>query len=145
MTTPRRNDYYISTRALGHLYRGITLEDIPKRDNSMQCSHGPLKDVISSTLRPLIEAQVGLVPIGVSSATIRHLFTGMHLSCFYPCHSDLAYLIVYAEELRFISLNHTISNYYTDQLEEEEICIGSILGDFIIHILTSVDFCSYAD
>lgn len=54
--SPRPTDYYESDRALGHLYRNIQLDDIPTY--VPQQLEKPLSDIISLTLRPLVERQL---------------------------------------------------------------------------------------
>lgn len=114
--TPRLSDYYISTRALGELFRNITLEKLDTKNPANYTQLLPLTDPISLALKPLIARQVRLRngkyadPDG-KSADILQLF-----------HN-------YKDELQFISLAHTITSIPGDRLQEEEIVVGTILAN----------------
>ena len=105
----RASDYYKSDRALGHLYRGITLQDLPEvlplGQEPNAAAHAILK-----TLDPLVR---------------RHLpgSTG-HT----PTPMIEALYVTYREELAYISSAFSLSKAPGSRLREEELVIGTILA-----------------
>ncbi|RDB21068.1 putative RNA-dependent RNA polymerase 1 [Hypsizygus marmoreus] len=111
VVNPRHTDYYESSRALGVMYRQITLNDpdpiSPDPDKGPQ----PLTDPISVRLEDLIAPYIpySLTPDGTSpeiAATFRR----------------------YVDELRYICATHTISNTPGVRLLEAEVVAGTILA-----------------
>jgi hypothetical protein len=107
--SPRPTDYYESDRALGHLYRNIQLDDIPN-DVPRQLEK-PLSDVISVTLRPLVEKQLRR----------RERPSKLEVSM------DSIYS-AYLDELIYVATCHTLSRVPGARLREEEIIVGTILA-----------------
>jgi RNA-dependent RNA polymerase len=107
--TPRGTDYYESSRALGYLYRAITITDtaIIPSDEVVDLS----KDPISLALKPHVERQIcpyvepDVIPL--DSQEMFHRYT---------------------DELRYICATHTLSNMPGIRLLEEEIVVGTILA-----------------
>ncbi|KAH7923477.1 RdRP-domain-containing protein [Leucogyrophana mollusca] len=106
---PRHTDYYESTRALGHLYRNITLEDIPESFPRKSTKH--FDDPISKELKPRVDRQLQKC---VGSARE-------------PLRIELVFM-AYRDELSYISATHTLSKAPGARLREEEIVIGTILA-----------------
>ncbi|THH29583.1 hypothetical protein EUX98_g4606 [Antrodiella citrinella] len=109
-------DYYQSTRALGELFRGVTLIDRPRplaEDVKKRIASQPtLSDNISQALKPYIVRHLGdFVNKDADVAQVQTLFCG------------------YVDELSYTCLTHSISESPDSRLEEEEIVIGTILAD----------------
>lgn len=105
----RRSDYYKSDRALGHLYRGITLEDIPDALPPHQGNADA--HPISKVLDPLVH---------------RHCLPGS--SAHTPTTWIESLYVTYREELAYISSAFSLSKAPGYRLREEELVIGTILA-----------------
>ncbi len=111
---PNEVDYYESDRALGHLFRAITLEipQEPERsilNGGMDPSH-PLTDAISLALAPMVEFWLGReLDEEIADDETTDLFRK------------------YVNELSYIRSTHSISSRPNVQLQEAEIVVGSIL------------------
>ena len=109
VVSPRETDYYESDRALGFLYRSITLDEpqpIPPVP-SVQ----PLSDPITLTLLESVQRHLG------DSAVVDN----------HP--SELEKLFRrYTDELRYICATHTLSSMPGIRLLEAEVVIGTILA-----------------
>ncbi|KAK2460832.1 hypothetical protein APHAL10511_007302 [Amanita phalloides] len=114
VVAPHKVDYYESDRALGYLYRNITLDvpEDPEADhmNGQMAACFPLTDPISLVLAPMVEYSLGkeLDEEDVDEET-KELFRK------------------YVNELSYIRSTHTISPRPNVQLQEAEIVVGSIL------------------
>jgi hypothetical protein len=107
--TLRASDYYKSDRALGHLYRGITLEDIP--DALPPHQGNPEAHPISKVLDPLVRRHCLPGSLGHTPTTwIESLY------------------VTYREELAYISSAFSLSKAPGFRLREEELVIGTILA-----------------
>lgn len=116
---PRWTDYYESKRAIGHLFRAITL-----KESTMELSFDPgtstLKDskpdpqtpvdIITLTLSPIVENHTGHYPQDGIGAKLSVLFSN------------------YCLQLKYICLTHTLSHDPDIKLREEEIVVGTILA-----------------
>ncbi|KAJ7578483.1 calcium:hydrogen antiporter [Mycena floridula] len=114
---PRQTDYYFSSRALGHMYRDITIEDPDSIDKELhdaeQASKGkPLNDPISSHVQPIVQSYIQDGAVDVDT-----LMPGIRKSFDYYC-----------DELRYCSLTHTVSNTPGARLLESELVTGTILA-----------------
>lgn len=119
---PRWTDYYESTRAIGHLFRAITLEKNVKElsfdsrtstlaDKPKPSGLQPIQvDAITSTLSPLVEEYLRHHPKDWMEAIMPNL------------------LSKYCLQLRYICLTHTLSQDSRAMLREEEIVVGTILA-----------------
>ncbi|OBZ75664.1 RNA-dependent RNA polymerase 1 [Grifola frondosa] len=117
---PRQTDYYESTRALGELFRNISI--IPPRPPSPLTppesprEQRPLSDSISCALKPYIERQ---------------------LCRFHNDDSDVAEIKPlfrkYEEELQYICVTHALSDSPGARLTEEEVVVGTILAQCSQH------------
>ncbi|RPD66474.1 RdRP-domain-containing protein [Lentinus tigrinus ALCF2SS1-7] len=125
---PRDTDYYLSSRALGDLFRAITInkpkapaesfpdpegpqvtQELPKREQ-------PLSDVISTTLKPHVERQL-------------HYFLNDDRNV-----ADMRTVFLrYEQELRYICVTHALSDAPDIRLQEEEVAIGTILANCSQH------------
>ncbi|KAF8123146.1 RNA dependent RNA polymerase-domain-containing protein [Boletus edulis] len=104
----RSSDYYKSDRALGHLYRGITLEDM--HDVLPQHRGNAEVQSIFKVLDPLVRRHLQR-PTGRTPTTwIDSLF------------------VTYREELAYISSAFSLSKAPGSRLREEELVIGTILA-----------------
>ena len=104
---PRGTDFYESSRALGELFRAITLADTAEisTDNAIV---DPSIDPISIALKPYIDRQVSL------DHEIQE--------------ADKALFLDYIDELNYICVTHTLTNQPGVRLLEEEVVIGTILA-----------------
>ncbi|PCH37887.1 hypothetical protein WOLCODRAFT_65369 [Wolfiporia cocos MD-104 SS10] len=114
--TPRSTDYYESTRALGELFRNITIPEPtppPPRVNGAgpQTKLIPLSDSISMVLRPHIQNQLG-------RSQNREQDVDAMAGLFRR----------YVEELRYISMTHALSDAPDVRLSEEEVVVGAIMA-----------------
>ncbi|TCD70921.1 hypothetical protein EIP91_000827 [Steccherinum ochraceum] len=112
----QNTDYYESTRALGELFRNVTLAEKPKPlaevMKAVKTSKVALTDTISEALKPLIMKHLrDWVNKDSDVAEIGGLFRG------------------YVNELAYTCLTHSISESPDSRLEEEEVVIGTILAD----------------
>lgn len=103
--TLRQPDYYESTRALGYMYRNITLEGIPDYPPH---DEEPGDNPVFLVLRPLVQRQLG---------------NQMHHS--YREQIDPIYM-EYQEELKYISTTYSLSK---TPLREEELVLETILAN----------------
>jgi RNA-dependent RNA polymerase len=113
---PRDTDFYRSERALGYLYRAISLQDLPTEVENRPSI--PLGDPISIALKAKLEP---FFQIDTDINAIPQLVTSMFQR--------------YTNELRCISATHTISNTPGARLIEEELVIGTILAKCSQHRL----------
>lgn len=105
--SPGPSDYYESTRALGHLYRNITLDDIP---NTLAQHQGNAEaHPISKVLYPHVRRHLAGLP-GQTQTWIESLY------------------ITYREELAYIASTYSLSKAAGSRLREEELVIGTILA-----------------
>jgi len=107
---PRGTDYYISSRAIGELYRRITLAD-PETIPDKTARQEALTDPISIILKPYILSQIQPYtdPDG----------TNQHIQQVFQRYSD---------ELGYICATHILTNTPGVRLLEEEIVVGTILA-----------------
>lgn len=117
---PRSTDYYESTRALGELYRNIAIVEPPTTSSTVPLGAAhrptPLTDPISLALKPYIEQQL-------------HHFRNEDKDV-----SEMHSLFQrYVDELRYISVTHSLSDAPDACLMEEEIVVGTILAQCSQH------------
>ncbi|KAK7034082.1 hypothetical protein VNI00_012513 [Paramarasmius palmivorus] len=110
---PRGTDYYLSTRALGEMYRKVTLAE--PEEIALTLDGSTRWDTISGILAPKIVSYVGLLPqlnlrTNEDDDEIPRLF----------CR--------YRDELRYICATHTLSNTPGVTLLEAEVVMGTILA-----------------
>jgi len=117
---PRNTDYYESHRALGDLFRNITIVEpsipspISAAGNDVKIK--PLSDTISMALKPHIERQL-------------HHFRNEDKEV-----GEMTKLFQrYVDELRYICVTHALSDAPDVRLTEEEVTIGTILAKCTQH------------
>ena len=123
VTDARDLDYYVSDRALGHLFRNIELRDPsePIEGFSIKMSGGttPLEDAITCAVEPLILRALNTSHDKDASAADRSRTD-------YP---DAEWLHAhYAREMQFICTTHTLVDTPDVHLTEEEVVLGVILA-----------------
>ena len=124
VTGARELDYYMSDRALGHLFRNVRLHDPKELVEGFSIGHSeetaPLQDAITCAIEPLI----------------RPTLKTMHNNEEYP--SDESYAddghveqlhAQYVREMRFICVTHTLVDAPDVRLTEEEVVLGTILAN----------------
>jgi RNA-dependent RNA polymerase len=114
---PREVDYYESPRALGKLYRAVSLTSPPEREKEE--SADPYGDNITLALRPKV---LGVIP-------------NLHEV---EQTKELAIIEIfehYQDELSYISSTHVITNEPGARLVEEEIVTGTIVAKASIFYL----------
>ncbi|KAJ3536923.1 hypothetical protein NM688_g6770 [Phlebia brevispora] len=118
--TPRETDYYESSRALGHLFRGVSLLNAPQPADYEKASGRlrPLSDSISKALKPFIVDHLGEGALHNSEEHIKEME---------PVFRS------YLDELRYMCLTHSLSDSPDSRLSEEEVVIGSILANCSQH------------
>ena len=107
---PREVDYYESPRALGKLYRAVSLKSPPKR--ATEESTEPCSDNITLALRPKV---LGVVPNLHEVEQTRE-------------QEIMKIFEHYQDELLYISSTHAITNQPGARLAEEEIVTGTIVA-----------------
>lgn len=106
---PREVDYYESPRALGQLFRAVSLKSPPQR--SKEESADPKNDIITLALRPkVLEVIPNLHSVEQTEGDVPDIF-----------HH-------YQEELSYICSTHVITNQPGAKLAEEEIVTGTIVA-----------------
>jgi RNA-dependent RNA polymerase len=109
VVSPRETDYYKSDRALGLLYRSITLDDLKPIDPVPAVR--PLSDPITLTLLESVKRYLGdSAVVDNYSSELQKLFQR------------------YTDELRYICATHTLSDTPGVRLLEAEVVIGTILA-----------------
>ena len=111
---PREVDYYESPRALGQLYRAVTLKSPPQR--AKEESADPQKDNITFVLRPRV---LEVIPdLDKVEGTGKSQILNEVLHAFDQ----------YQDELSYICQTHVITNQPGARLTEEEIVTGTIVA-----------------
>lgn len=111
VVTWRDSDYYESDRALGYLFRAVSLESEEIEQNHVNGNGVPLMDPVSLALGPMVEYALGreLDEEEEADGATKDLFRK------------------YVNELSYICSTHTISPRPSVQLQEAEIVAGTIL------------------
>lgn len=107
---PRDVDYYESPRALGQLYRAVSLKTPPER--AREDSVDPSKDNITLALRPKL---LGVIP---DLDQVERIEEDEILKIFDH----------YQDELSYICSTHVVTNQPGARLTEEEIATGTIVA-----------------
>jgi len=107
---PREVDYYESPRALGRLYRAVSLKPPPER--AREESVDPSNDNITLALRQKV---LGVIPNLQEVERTRE-------------QEILKLFEHYQDELSYISSTHVITNHPGARLAEEEIVTGTIVA-----------------
>ncbi|KAJ6531309.1 RNA dependent RNA polymerase-domain-containing protein [Mycena capillaripes] len=113
---PRVTDYYPSKKALGDLFRAITLDDPEPISSDTGTSDASI--VIAPTSNPISTALVGRIERSIPDYTAPDG----------TCKQTAAIFRKYADELRYISATHTLTTQPGVNLLEAEIVAGTILA-----------------
>jgi RNA-dependent RNA polymerase len=118
VTNPHDNDYYVSDRALGHLYRAIQLPELDAPVDIPFTQPGPpLSDPISLAIYPMVQRILDSTPDGEPLELDTDMLAAV---------SGL--FAHYSRELRYIRYTHTLTDAPDVKLAEEEIILGVILS-----------------
>ncbi|KAF7775922.1 hypothetical protein Agabi119p4_4315 [Agaricus bisporus var. burnettii] len=111
VVSPRETDYYRSTRALGELYRNISLTE-PEPMKPVSKNFELFRDPISQVLSDRVEFYIGdlVLPTTEVDQTLEDIYSR------------------YLEELNYIRFTHTLSNTPGAKLLEAEVVAGTILA-----------------
>ncbi|KAI0782232.1 RdRP-domain-containing protein [Abortiporus biennis] len=114
-TVLNADDYYISTRALGELFRSIKIPEKPQQ-------------IVSNTSNSLLAHAM--------TPKIKN-YIKPHLPHWRPSKEQFSMIKKvfesYVHELKYISLTHSLTDSPDDKLEEEEIVLGTILANCTQH------------
>jgi RNA-dependent RNA polymerase len=125
VTGARQQDYYVSERALGYLFRNISLldPDIPVGGLPTECPEAtaPLKDPISRVLAPLIQRTL---ESNTDADDAEPGAEGEYVEA-EQLHAH------YVREMRYICVTHTLVDAPDVCLKEEEVVLGTILADCV--------------
>ncbi|KAI0253578.1 RdRP-domain-containing protein [Lactifluus subvellereus] len=117
VTGARELDYYESDRALGYLFRNISLHDPDKPIEGFPTaspgSIGPLEDAISCALAPLVQKTLNAPPEPPEAENRQ----AEELYADFVC------------EMRYICVTHTLVDAPDVRLTEEEVVLGTILAN----------------
>jgi RNA-dependent RNA polymerase len=122
VTGARIQDYYVSERALGYMFRNIRLPDPDNPIEGLPTGYPeatvPLKDPISLVLAPLIQRTLN------SDADVDSAEPGAESK---NCQAELLHAH-YAREMRYICVAHTLVDAPDFHLQEEEVVLGTMLA-----------------
>src|ERR1700733_5892511 len=123
VTGARKIDYYVSERALGHMFRNIELLDPEKPVEGLPTtpSESPLKDPISNVLAPLVQRVLNSDP-DMDGAEPESESENGHAE---QLHEH------YVREMRYICVTHTLVDAPDVRLKEEEVVLGTILANCV--------------
>ncbi|KAF8267893.1 RdRP-domain-containing protein [Lactarius quietus] len=117
VTGARELEFYESDRALGHMFRSITLRDPSEPIDGFPTTPpgtvAPLEDPITRTLAPLVQSTLNTTAPTPPTAEI-------------PQPEELH--ATYVREMRYICLTHTLVDAPDVRLKEEEVVLGTILA-----------------
>jgi RNA-dependent RNA polymerase len=116
VTGARELDYYESDRALGYLFRNISVDDpsepVEDRFNTSPKPTAPLEDAISLTIAPLIQRTLN---VGIEIPEGRNIQAeGLHAR--------------FVREMRAVCMSHALLDWPDVHLTEEEVVLGIILA-----------------
>ncbi|KAH9014013.1 RdRP-domain-containing protein [Lactarius hengduanensis] len=114
VTGVRELGYYESDRALGHMFRSITLRDPNEPIDGFPTTPSgliaPLEDPISRALAPLVQSTLNTTTTTTTTLEPEEL---------HAC---------YVREMRYICVTHTLTDAPDARLKEEEVVLGTILA-----------------
>ena len=123
VTGARELDYYVSERALGHLFRNIELLDPEEPTEELPTEPPkaipPLKDLISQVLAPLVQRALNSDPDPDGAELDSESENG-------PAEQVHEH---YVREMRYICVTHTLVDAPDVRLKEEEVVLGTILAN----------------
>jgi RNA-dependent RNA polymerase len=119
VTGARELDYYVSDRALGHLFRNVKLHDPKELVEGFSTGHygeaAPLEDAITCAIEPLIRRTLNTIHNNDKSCADDGSAEQLHAQ--------------YVREMRFICVTHTLVDTPDVRLTEEEVVLGTILAN----------------
>jgi RNA-dependent RNA polymerase len=111
-------DYYVSDRALGHLFRNVKLHDPKELVEGLSTRHSgeaaPLKDAITCAVEPHIRRALDTIHDNDKSCADDGFVEQLYAQ--------------YVREMRFICVTHTLVDAPDVRLTEEEVVLGTILA-----------------
>jgi len=123
VTGAREIDYYVSEKALGHMFRNIELLDPEKPVEGLPTNppnaKSPLKDPISHVLAPLVQRALNSNPDTHGAEPDSESENG---------HAEQVHEH-YVREMRYICITHTLVDAPDVRLKEEEVVLGTILAN----------------
>jgi RNA-dependent RNA polymerase len=123
VTGARELDYYVSDRALGHMFRNIELlnpeEPVEGLPTTSPEAISPLNDPISHVLAPLVQRVLNSDPDPDGAEPDSESENGS----VEQLHE------LYAREMRYICVTHTLVDAPDVRLKEEEVVLGTILAN----------------
>ncbi|KAH9018106.1 RdRP-domain-containing protein [Lactarius pseudohatsudake] len=124
VTGARELDYYESDRALGHMFRRITLRDSnePVEGFPMTGLIHPLEDPISRALAPLVQSTLNTTTTTTTTTT-----TALEAPAAEILEPEELYAC-YVREMCYICVTHTLGDAPDVRLKEEEVVLGTILA-----------------
>ncbi|KAI9446026.1 RdRP-domain-containing protein [Lactarius indigo] len=124
VTGARELEYYESDRALGHMFRGITLrapnEPIAGFPTTPPGLIAPLEDPISRALAPLVQSALNTTTTNTTNTALEP--PGVEILEPEELHA------CYVREMRYICVTHTLVDSPDVRLKEEEVVLGTILA-----------------
>ncbi|KAI9449720.1 RdRP-domain-containing protein [Lactarius psammicola] len=122
VTGTRELEYYESDRALGYMFRSITLHDPNEPIEGFPTMPpgliAPLEDPISRVLAPLVQNMLNTT----TTITTTPGQTGANIPQAEEVHA------CYVREMRYICVTHTLVDAPDVRLEEEEVVLGTIMA-----------------
>jgi len=119
VTGARELDYYVSDRALGHLFRNVKLHDPKELVEGFSTEHSgevaPLEDAITCAVEPHIRRTLDTIHNNDNSCADDGFAEQLHAQ--------------YVREMRFICATHTLVDTPDVRLTEEEVVLGTILAN----------------
>ncbi len=124
VTGARELEYYESDRALGYMYRSITLRDPDEPIDGFPTTPpgliAPLEDPISRALAPLVQNTLNTTT--TTTTTTAPGLPAAEIPQAEELHAS------YVCEMRYICVTHTLVDAPDVRLKEEEVVLGTILA-----------------
>ncbi|KAH9018099.1 RdRP-domain-containing protein [Lactarius pseudohatsudake] len=121
VTGAREMDYYESDRALGHMFRRITLRDPNEPIDGFPTTPSgliaPLEDPISRVLAPLVQSTLNATATNTTPEP-----PAVDIPEAEELHAS------YVREMRYICVTHTLVDKPDVRLKEEEVVLGTIIA-----------------
>ncbi|KAI9446028.1 RdRP-domain-containing protein [Lactarius indigo] len=120
VTGAQELEYYESDRALGHMFRSITLRDPNEPIDGFPTTPpgliAPLEDPISRTVAPLVQSTLYTMTTTAPGPPEAEIIGAKELYAWY------------VREMRYICMTHTLVDAPDVRLKEEEVVLGTILA-----------------
>jgi RNA-dependent RNA polymerase len=129
VTGAREQEYYESDRALGYMFRSITLRDPSEPIDGFPTTPAgavaPLEDPISRALAPLVHSALNT---DTTTTTTTSPTTAAPASPAAEIPQPEELHATYVREMRYICVTHTLVDAPDVRLKEEEVVLGTILA-----------------